>query len=69
MKLTIPQSIKKQAARNRARLNLSEQEYVQNALVHYDQLLSLDSQLQEELALWEGASSSDFGLWTRKHRT
>jgi hypothetical protein len=68
MKLAISQSIKKQAARNRASLNVSEKEYIEKAFVHYDQLLTLNSQLQEELAVWEGASATDFKTWSHKHK-
>ncbi len=68
MNLVLPTAAKKQITRNRARLAVSEQEYVQNALAHYAQLLTLDDQLREELASWDDASSKDFGAWSRKHR-
>ena len=68
MKLTISQTAKKQVASNRARLNISEQEYVHNALTHYNQLLQLDTQLQEELGMWDAASTADFSHWSHKQR-
>ena len=68
MKLTISPTIKKQITRNRAQLAVSEKEYIEKALVHYDQLLTLNAQLQEELSLWDSASSIDFGVWAQKQR-
>ena len=59
MNITIPQSLKKQITVNRAKVAVSEAEYVRNALIHYNQLLSLDSDFKAEMELWDKASSVD----------
>ena len=68
MNITIPQSLKKQIAVNRAKVAVSEAEYVRNALIHYDQLLRLDSDLKAEMELWDKASSVDTNTWLNKNK-
>lgn len=68
MNITIPQSLKKQMTVNRAKVAVSEAEYVRNALIHYDQLLRLDSDLKAEMELWDKASSIDTNTWLHKNK-
>lgn len=69
MNITIPQSLKKQMTINRVKVAVSEAEYVRNALIHYDQLLRLDSDLKAEMELWDKASSVDTNTWLHKNKT
>ena len=68
MNITIPQSLKKQITVNRAKVAVSEAEYVRNALIHYDQLLRLDSDFKAEMELWDKASSVDTNTWLHKNK-
>lgn len=68
MNITIPQSLKKQMTANRAKVAVSEAEYVRNALIHYDQLLRLDSDFKAEMELWDKASNSDTSTWLQKNK-
>jgi hypothetical protein len=68
MNIVIPSALKKQITKNRALSAVSESEYVRNALVHYDHLLHLDAQLQDELRQWDKASTDDFTAWAHKQR-
>jgi hypothetical protein len=69
MNVTIPQSLKKQITANRAKVATSEAEYVRNALIHYDHLLRLDSDLKAEMELWDKASNVDTNSWFHKNNT
>lgn len=68
MNITIPQSLIKQITVNREKVAVSEAEYVRNALIHYDQLLRLDSDLKAEMELWDKASSVDTNSWLQKNK-
>jgi hypothetical protein len=68
MNVSISQSLKKQITANRAKVSVSEAEYVRNALIHYDQLLRLDSDLKAEMELWDKASHTDTNSWLRKNK-
>ena len=68
MNVSISQSLKKQITANRAKVAVSEAEYVRNALIHYDQLLRLDSDLKAEMAQWDKASLSDANVWLQKNK-
>jgi len=60
--------MKKQVARERARLGISEREYVNNALAHYRQLLALNREFEKELVMWDEASAADFAAFAKRHR-
>lgn len=68
MNITIPQSLKKQITANRTKVAVSEAEYVRNALIHYDHLLRLDSDLKAEMELWDKAASIDTNVWLQKNK-
>ncbi len=68
MNITIPQSLKKQITVNRAKVAVSEAEYVRNALIHYDQLLRLDNDFKTEMELWDKAASVDTNTWLHKNK-
>jgi hypothetical protein len=68
MNIVIPSALKKQITKNRALFAVSESEYIRNALVHYDHLLHLDAQLQDELRQWDKTATDDFNMWTQKQR-
>ena len=67
MNITIPPSLKKQITANRAKVAISEAEYVRNALIHYDHFLRLDGDLKAEMTLWDKASTVDIKKWLRKN--
>lgn len=67
MNVQVPTQFKKDISRNRLALGISESVYVSNALIHYHQLIALDTQFKDEMRLWESASEQDLEAFNKKN--